>query len=186
MIWNVAYVVGSAMGSGGAARPGADGIVSRPRLVGRLGSSARVTVVSAPPGSGKTVLLRSWISQAGAASCAAWVPVGRAEHDPRQFRLSVLAALRHTGRAECQHPSRTPREASALRKATRSNQPRTQASCRPTLLRRARSWPRFAAPQPMRLGSKSGHATGDDDLRVPGEGEKDDRRIDRVLSGFGS
>jgi hypothetical protein len=54
----------------GAARPGADGIVSRPRLVGRLGGPARVTVVS-PPGSGKTVLLRSWIRQAGAAGCAA-------------------------------------------------------------------------------------------------------------------
>ena len=73
------------------------GIVSRPRLFERLGASARVTVVSAPAGSGKTVLLRSWISQAGAASCAAWVPVGRAEHDPQQFWLSVLAALRQTG-----------------------------------------------------------------------------------------
>jgi hypothetical protein len=50
MIWNVAYVVGSAAVSGGAARPGAEGIVSRPRLVGRLGTLARVTVVSAPPG----------------------------------------------------------------------------------------------------------------------------------------
>jgi hypothetical protein len=28
MIWNVAYVVGSAVGSGGAARPGAEGVVS--------------------------------------------------------------------------------------------------------------------------------------------------------------
>src|SRR5262249_23265367 len=96
MIWNVSYVVGSAVGSGGAARPGAEGIVSRPRLVGRLGASARVTVGSAPPGSGKTVLLRSWISQAGAASCAGWVPVGRAKHDPPQFWLSALAALRQT------------------------------------------------------------------------------------------
>jgi hypothetical protein len=48
-------------------------------------------------GSRKTVLLRSWISKAGAASCAAWVPAGRAEHDPQQFWLSVLAALRQTG-----------------------------------------------------------------------------------------
>ena len=62
MIWNVVYVVGSAVGSGGAARPGTEGIVSRSRLVGRLGASARVTVASALPGSGKTVLLRSWIS----------------------------------------------------------------------------------------------------------------------------
>src|SRR5262252_11163263 len=101
MIWDVAYVVGSAVGSGGAARPGAEGIVSRPRLFGRLGASARVTVVSAPPGSGKTVLLRSWISQAGAADSAGWVTVRRGERDPQQFWLSVLGALRQTvtGRA---------------------------------------------------------------------------------------
>ena len=41
--------------------------MSRPGLFGRLGASARVTVVSAPAGSGKTVLLRSWISEAGLA-----------------------------------------------------------------------------------------------------------------------
>ena len=58
--------------------------------------AARVTVVSAPAGSGKTVLLRSWISQAGVAGSAAWVPVGRGERDPEQFWLSVLAALRQT------------------------------------------------------------------------------------------
>ncbi len=59
-------------------------------------ASARVTVVSAPPGSGKTVLLRSWISQAGAAGSAAWVTVRRGERDPQQFWLSVLGALRQT------------------------------------------------------------------------------------------
>jgi len=49
---------------------------------------ARVTVVSAPPGSGKTVLLRSWIGQAGAVGCAAWVPVGPAtDEDQQQGRL---------------------------------------------------------------------------------------------------
>ena len=52
-------------------------VVSRPGLWERLGGAARVTVVSAPPGSGKTVLLRSWISEAGLAERAAWVPVGR-------------------------------------------------------------------------------------------------------------
>jgi LuxR family maltose regulon positive regulatory protein len=31
-------------------------------------------MVSAPPGSGKTVLLRSWIDAAGLAERAAWVP----------------------------------------------------------------------------------------------------------------
>jgi LuxR family transcriptional regulator, maltose regulon positive regulatory protein len=55
-----------------------------------------VTVLSAPPGSGKTVLLRSWISAAGLAERAAWVPVGRDEGDPQRLWLAVLDALRQT------------------------------------------------------------------------------------------
>jgi LuxR family maltose regulon positive regulatory protein len=53
-------------------------------------------MVSAPPGSGKTVLLRSWIREAGLAASAAWVPVGRGECDPQRLWLSVVAALRQT------------------------------------------------------------------------------------------
>ena len=71
-------------------------VVSRPGLWARLGASARVTVVSAPPGSGKTVLLRSWISEAGLGERAAWVSAGRDERDPEPFWLSVLDALRQT------------------------------------------------------------------------------------------
>ncbi len=71
-------------------------VVSRPALWDRLGAAARVTVVSAPPGSGKTVLLRSWIREAGLAERAAWVPVGRDERDPQRLWLSVLRALRQT------------------------------------------------------------------------------------------
>ena len=70
--------------------------MTRPGLFGRLGAAARVTVVSAPPGSGKTVLLRSWIGEAGLAERAAWVPVGRAERDPQRFWVSVTGALRQT------------------------------------------------------------------------------------------
>jgi LuxR family transcriptional regulator, maltose regulon positive regulatory protein len=55
-----------------------------------------VTVVSAPAGSGKTVLLRSWIGEAALAERAAWVPVARGERDPQRFWLSVLGALRQT------------------------------------------------------------------------------------------
>jgi LuxR family transcriptional regulator, maltose regulon positive regulatory protein len=55
-----------------------------------------MTVVSAPAGSGKTVLLRSWIDQAGLAERAAWVAVGRDERDPQRWWLSVLGALRRT------------------------------------------------------------------------------------------
>jgi LuxR family maltose regulon positive regulatory protein len=55
-----------------------------------------VTVVSAPAGSGKTVLVRSWIGEAGVADRAAWVPVGRDERDPQRLWASVLGALRGT------------------------------------------------------------------------------------------
>jgi LuxR family maltose regulon positive regulatory protein len=92
--------MGSAGGSdavaGRVAPAGARGVVYRPRLFERLGSAARVTVVSAPPGSGKTVLLRSWIGAAGLAERAAWVPVGRGERDPQRLWLTVVAALRGT------------------------------------------------------------------------------------------
>src|SRR5215813_1527408 len=82
--------------AGRVAGLGAAGVVARPGLFGRLGGPARVTVVSAPAGSGKTVLLRSWISGAGVAGRAAWVPGGRGERDPQRFWLAVLAALRQT------------------------------------------------------------------------------------------
>jgi LuxR family maltose regulon positive regulatory protein len=78
------------------ARPGAVGIVSRPRLSERLGAAQRVTVVSGSPGSGKTVLLRSWITEAGLAESVAWVSAGGDERDPQRFWLSVLGALRQT------------------------------------------------------------------------------------------
>jgi LuxR family maltose regulon positive regulatory protein len=71
-------------------------VVSRSGLFERLGASTRVTVVSAPPGSGKTVLLRSWIGEADLAARAAWVATGRHERDPQRFWLSVLGALRKT------------------------------------------------------------------------------------------
>jgi LuxR family transcriptional regulator, maltose regulon positive regulatory protein len=87
---------GSGAVAGRVARPGAGGVVSRPGLFDRLAASARVTVVSAPPGSGKTVLLRSWIGDAGLEDSAAWVPVGPGERDPQRFWLSVLGALRRT------------------------------------------------------------------------------------------
>src|SRR5262249_48974825 len=91
---NMVAAVGSDAVAGRVAGPGAGGVVSRPRLFARLAAPVRVTVVSGPPGSGKTVLLRSWIGQAGLAGRAAWVPVGRAEGDPQQFWLSVLGELR--------------------------------------------------------------------------------------------
>ena len=94
--WAMAQAKESDVVAGRDAAPGAEGFVLRPGLIGRLGAAARVTVVSAPPGSGKTVLLRSWISAAGLAERVAWMPVEREERDPQRFWLSVLGALRQT------------------------------------------------------------------------------------------
>ena len=82
----------------GRRRAGRDpaGLVARPGLFGRLAGEARVTVVSAPPGSGKTALLRSWVSHAGLAERVGWVAAGRDERDPQRFWVSVLDALRGT------------------------------------------------------------------------------------------
>ena len=52
--------------------------------------------MSAPAGSGKTVLLRSWIGAAGLADSSAWVPVAAGERDGQRFWLSVADALRGT------------------------------------------------------------------------------------------
>jgi LuxR family transcriptional regulator, maltose regulon positive regulatory protein len=71
-------------------------VVARRILWQRLDRSARVTVVSAPAGSGKTLLVMSWIGQASLARDSAFVPVMRDERDPRRFWLSVLSALRAT------------------------------------------------------------------------------------------
>jgi LuxR family transcriptional regulator, maltose regulon positive regulatory protein len=80
----------------GEAGPVAGTVVWRPALLERVGGLARVTVVSAPAGSGKTVLLRSWLSQAQLDGRAAWVPAGRAERDAQRFWVSVADALGQT------------------------------------------------------------------------------------------
>jgi LuxR family transcriptional regulator, maltose regulon positive regulatory protein len=86
----------SGAADGRVAGPGPGGVVSRHWLFERLEASARVTVLSAPPGSGKTVLLRSWIGEAALTERVAWVPVVPNERDPQRFWLSVLDALRRT------------------------------------------------------------------------------------------
>jgi LuxR family maltose regulon positive regulatory protein len=79
-----------------AAPPVRDGVVSRPGLFRQLTEARRVVQVSAPPGSGKTVLLRSWIAESGLAGCAAWVSAPGEERDPQQLWISVADALRDT------------------------------------------------------------------------------------------
>ena len=78
----------------------------------RAGSrcGGKVTILSAPAGSGKTSLLRAWANRPGQAHGLAVLQVQRDQHDAQQFWLSLLDAVRHasgtTSRAE--PPTATP------------------------------------------------------------------------------
>jgi LuxR family transcriptional regulator, maltose regulon positive regulatory protein len=84
-----------AVGTAAASAVGG-GVVSRPGLFELLSGAARVTEVSAPAGSGKTLLLSSWMGQAALKDRVAWVAVQGEERDPQRFWLSVVGALRDT------------------------------------------------------------------------------------------
>ena len=73
-----------------------DAFVPRHGLFDLLGGATRVTLVSAPAGSGKTSLLRAWIVDAGVVESIAWVSMSAEERDPQRFWLSVLDAVRGT------------------------------------------------------------------------------------------
>jgi LuxR family maltose regulon positive regulatory protein len=74
-------------------RPAADRFVSRPVLFERLSAAApgTVTLVCAPAGSGKSILLRSWAADRD--EPVAWVTVDREERDAQRFWLRVIEAL---------------------------------------------------------------------------------------------
>jgi LuxR family maltose regulon positive regulatory protein len=72
------------------------GVVVRRELFERLNRAGRVTEVSGPAGSGKSVLLRSWIDEAALAQHVAQVSVQDSDRDPRRFWTLVVDALRDT------------------------------------------------------------------------------------------
>ena len=72
------------------------GLVARPQLAGRLdrGARAKVTLVSAPTGFGKTSLLAQWLSSRPARGrSVAWVGLDPADDEPGAFWVQVVAAL---------------------------------------------------------------------------------------------
>jgi LuxR family transcriptional regulator, maltose regulon positive regulatory protein len=73
-------------------------------------AEARVTLISAPPGSGKTSLLRAWAEGPGRAHRLAVVQVRRDQRDAQEFWLAVLSAIRqaHGTSAEGEQLSLTP------------------------------------------------------------------------------
>ena len=86
--------------------PAAPRLIDRGDLVAALDRAAarKVTVISAPAGSGKTCLLRAWAGRPGQPGRLAVVQVQRGQQDAQQFWLALLGAVRHatgaTGGAE--------------------------------------------------------------------------------------
>src|SRR5689334_24183836 len=74
-------------------------MVERPRLFAELeaGAAGGVTLISAPAGSGKTMLLSSWIESGRARDPVAWISVDRGETDATRFWGSVVDELRSAG-----------------------------------------------------------------------------------------
>ncbi|HEY2129303.1 MAG TPA: AAA family ATPase, partial [Streptosporangiaceae bacterium] len=92
--------------------PAAPRLIDRGDLVAALDRAAarKVTIISAPAGSGKTSLLRAWADRPGRPHRFAVMQVQRDQHDAQQFWLALLDAVRHAsataGRAE--PPAATP------------------------------------------------------------------------------
>jgi LuxR family maltose regulon positive regulatory protein len=74
----------------------ARGLLERDALLAKLDRavSKRVTVVSAPPGSGKTSLLRAWADRSTSSRRVASLSVERDEQDAQRFWSDVLDAVR--------------------------------------------------------------------------------------------
>jgi LuxR family transcriptional regulator, maltose regulon positive regulatory protein len=76
--------------------PAAPRLIPRAELVTALdrAAHAKVTLISAPAGSGKTSLLRAWADGPGQRHRLAVVQVQRDQQDSQQFWLAILSAVR--------------------------------------------------------------------------------------------
>ena len=93
----------TAAASGQRAGPARPGLIERHDLVAALDLAAgkRVTIISAPAGSGKTSLLRAWADRARRDRRVAFMSVKPGQHDAQLFWLALLGEVRAaTGGAE--------------------------------------------------------------------------------------
>jgi hypothetical protein len=96
--------------SPGGAEPG---LIHRHDLMAALNRAAqkRVTIISAPAGTGKTSLLHAWADQPGQDGRIAFMTVRPGQHDMQLFWLTMLGAVRAaagTGEGGAQLPPVTP------------------------------------------------------------------------------
>jgi LuxR family maltose regulon positive regulatory protein len=92
--------------------PAAPRLIDRDDLVAALDRAAarKVTIISAPAGSGKTSLLRAWARGPGQPRRLAVLQVQRDQHDAQQFWLTLLGAVRQAAGAGsgAEPPAATP------------------------------------------------------------------------------
>jgi LuxR family maltose regulon positive regulatory protein len=92
--------------------PAAPRLIDRGDLLAALDRAAarKVTIISAPAGSGKTSLLRTWAGRPGQPRRLALVQVQRDQRDAQQFWLALLGAVRHATDANsgAELPAATP------------------------------------------------------------------------------
>ena len=74
-------------------------LVSRPRIDERIGAGSQglLTVISGPPGAGKTMALASWAATHSGHPPIAWVTLDEYDNRPRAFWSYVVEALRRAG-----------------------------------------------------------------------------------------
>jgi LuxR family transcriptional regulator, maltose regulon positive regulatory protein len=89
-------VLSAVGGSGRALGRAEPGLILRHDLVGSLNRAAqkRVTIISAPAGSGKTSLLHAWTARHGQDCRVAFVTVRPGQHDMQLFWLALLGQIR--------------------------------------------------------------------------------------------
>ena len=100
-------------GSGRAPGRAEPGLIHRHDVMAALNRAAqkRVTIISAPAGTGKTSLLRAWADQPGQDCRIAFMTVRPGQHDMQLFWLTMLGAVRAaagTGEGGAQLPPVTP------------------------------------------------------------------------------
>src|SRR5277367_2355758 len=103
----------AAAGSGRAPGRAEPGLIRRHDRLAALDRAAqkRVTIISAPAGTGKTSLLRAWADQPGQDCRIAFVTVRPGQHDMQLFWLTMLGAVRAsagTGEGDAQLPPVAP------------------------------------------------------------------------------